>query len=159
MGKLLTRCGFYRKIGDQYLRRAGDILFRQPKQRVDVKDDKANDRVDTIIGAGTVFTGDLDIKGTLRVDGRCEGKVTSSGDVVVGESGQLVSTVQARNLHVAGTVKGDIKTPGVLEISPTGKVYGDIEVGKVIIADGAIFQGQCRMHIAAEQDAPHAKKE
>ena len=134
------------------------ILFGQGKQRADVKDERANDKVDTIIGAGTALTGDLDIKGTLRVDGRCEGAITSSGDVVIGEGGLIVSAVQARNLQVAGTVKGGIKTSGVLEISSTGKVYGDIEVGKIIIADGAVFQGQCRMHITEGQTGPTKKE-
>ncbi|MBT9153786.1 MAG: hypothetical protein DDT39_00443 [Firmicutes bacterium] len=78
--------------------------------------------------------------------------------MVIGESGQLVSTVQARNLQVAGTVKGGIKTSGLLEISSTGKVYGDIEVGKVIIADGAVFQGQCRMNTAEAQPLPTKKE-
>ncbi|MBS3984913.1 MAG: polymer-forming cytoskeletal protein [Selenomonadales bacterium] len=136
-----------------------NVLFGQPKQRADIRDERINDRVDTIIGAGTVFTGDLEIKGTLRIDGKCEGKITSSGDVVVGEGGLVVSAVEARNLQVAGTVRGGIKTSGILEISATGKVYGDIEVGKVVIADGAIFQGQCRMHTAEAQTTAPAKKE
>lgn len=134
-------------------------LFGQRKPSADVKDERANDKIDTIVGAGTVLTGDLEIKGTLRVDGRCEGKIVSSGDVVVGEGGVVVSNVEARNLQVAGTVKGEVKTSGVLEISPTGKVYGDIEVGKVIIAEGAIFQGQCRMHIAEAETRAPANKE
>jgi len=136
-----------------------NFLFGQPKQRADIKDERLNDRVETIIGAGTVLTGDLEIKGTLRIDGRCEGKISSSGDVVVGESGFIVATVEARNLQVAGTVRGGIKTGGILEISATGKVYGDIEVGKVIVANGAIFQGQCRMHNAEADTAAKAKKE
>ena len=103
-------------------------LFGQPRQRADVKNERVNDRVDTIIGAGTVFTGDLEIKGSLRVDGKCEGKIVSSGDVVVGESGFIVSTVEARNLQVAGTVKGGIKTSGVLDISSTGKVLSLIHI-------------------------------
>lgn len=135
------------------------FILGQPKPRADVKDERMNDRVDTIIGAGTVFTGDLEIKGTLRVDGRCEGKIVSSGDVVIGESGLIVSTVEARNLQVAGTVKGEIKTSGILDISSTGRVYADIEVGKVIIADGAVFHGQCRMKIAEAQTTAQAKRE
>ena len=117
-----------------------------------------NDKVDTIIGAGTVFTGDLDVKGTIRIDGRCEGKITCSGDVIIGETGYVISSVQGRNLQVAGTVKGVIKTSGLLDISPPGKVYGDIEVGKIIIADGAVFQGQCRMHTAEGQAGPTKKE-
>lgn len=132
-------------------------MFGNTKGRAEVKDDKANDKVDTIIGAGTTFVGELQVKGTLRVDGRCEGKITSSGDVVVGEAGLVVSTIQARNLQASGTIKGHVKATGVLEITATGKLYGDIEVGKLMISDGAVFQGQCKMH-SGEVDAVKAEK-
>lgn len=135
------------------------VLFGQTKQRAEGRDERVHDKVDTIVGAGTVFIGDIDIKGTLRIDGRCEGKITSSGDVIVGENGHIVSAVQARNLQVAGTIKGTVKSSGLLEIMPTGKVYGDIEVGKVMIADGAIFEGQCRMHTNDVPAAPIQKRE
>lgn len=134
-------------------------MFGNTKGRIEPKDDRANDKVDTIIGAGTAFVGELQVKGTLRVDGRCEGKITSSGDVVVGETGSIVTTVQARNVQVSGTVKGNIRATGVLEITSSGKVYGDIEVGKLVISDGAVFQGQCKMQSGEPESNKDEKKE
>lgn len=129
-------------------------MFGNNKPRTDAAQDRLNDRVDTIIGAGTVIVGDIHVKGTLRVDGKAEGKVECTGDVVVGEGGIAESTIQSRNLKVAGTLKGNVKITGTLEITETGKLYGDVEVGKIIISDGAVFQGQCTMKV----DAPSPEK-
>lgn len=126
-------------------------MFSQ-KNKAEAVQERVNDRVDTIVGAGTVFVGEIHVKGTLRIDGRAEGKVESSGDVVIGEGGVAETTVQARNLRISGLLKGNIKTMGTLEITETGKLYGDVEVSKIIINDGAIFQGQCVMK--AEPESP-----
>jgi len=132
-------------------------MFGNSKPRTDAAQDRINDRVDTIIGAGTVFVGDIHVKGTLRIDGRAEGKVECSGDVVIGEGGVAETGVQARNLKVSGTLKGNAKASGTLEITDTGKIFGDIEVGKLVINDGAVFQGQCTMKV--ETTATSEKKD
>ena len=119
------------------------------KPRTDAAQDRINDRVDTIIGAGTVFVGEVQVKGTLRIDGRVQGKVECSGDVVIGEGGLAEAVVQVRNLKVAGVLKGNVTATGTLEIADTGKLFGDIEVGKLVICDGALFQGQCTMKAEA----------
>ena len=127
------------------------------KPRTEAAQDRINDRVDTIIGAGTVFVGEIHIKGTLRIDGRAEGKIECSGDVVIGEGGIAETVVQARNLKVAGVLKGNATASGVLEITDTGKLFGDIEVGKLAISDGALFQGQCTMKVEAAAAQPQKK--
>jgi cytoskeletal protein CcmA (bactofilin family) len=58
-------------------------------------------------------------------------------------------------LKVAGVLKGNITATGTLEITDTGRLTGDVEVGKLIIIDGAIFQGQCTMK--AESTTPEKK--
>ncbi|KAF0193939.1 MAG: hypothetical protein FD169_2156 [Bacillota bacterium] len=127
------------------------------KPRIEAAQDRINDRVDTVIGAGTVFVGEIHVKGTLRIDGRAEGKVECSGDVVIGEGGVAETVVQARNLKVAGILKGNATASGTLEITDTGKLFGDIEVGKLAISDGAIFQGKSTMK--AETTASSEKRD
>ena len=121
-------------------------MFGTNKTKSESQQERLHDKVDTIIGAGTLFVGEIHIKGTLRIDGRVEGKVISSGDVVVGETGALEAEVRGRSIKLAGTLKGNAFASGTLELASTGKLYGDIEVGKVVISDGAVFQGQCKMH-------------
>lgn len=110
-----------------------------------------HDKVETIIGVGTVFVGTLQVKGAVRIDGKAEGKVESTGDVVIGEGGLAEAVVHARNVKVAGTIKGNVKATGLLEITTTGKIFGDIEAVKINIGEGAVFQGNCDMKISPDK--------
>jgi len=120
-------------------------LFGSNKTKSESQQERMHDKVDTIIGAGTLFVGEIHVKGTLRIDGRVEGKMICSGDIVVGESGVIEAEVRARSIKLAGILKGNTYASGILEIVSTGKLYGDIEVAKLVINDGAVFQGQCKM--------------
>lgn len=120
-------------------------LFGSNKTKSESQQERMHDKVDTIIGAGTLFVGEIHVKGTLRIDGRVEGKMICSGDIVVGESGVIEAEVRARSIKLAGILKGNTYASGILEIVSTGKLYGDLEVGKLVINDGAVFQGQCKM--------------
>lgn len=103
------------------------------------------DKIDTLVGAGTEFNGTLVAKGTLRVDGKVEGKIITEGDVVVGEGGNIIADIEARNIVISGEIRGNIIASSSLELMPTGKVYGDISVKNLQIADGAVFEGKCDM--------------
>lgn len=117
--------------------------------------DKHGDRVETIIGAGTHLTGTLHVKGALRIDGRADGKIEAAGDVVIGEGSVIESSIEGRNVKIAGVVKGDVKAAGTLEIAASGRVFGDVTVNKINISDGAVFQGTCTMN--ADPDKTDAK--
>lgn len=103
------------------------------------------DKVDTIVGKDTNFQGNIKAQGTLRIDGKVEGEIDCQGDVVVGENGFVAAGLKARNLLVAGVIKGNVSVSGKLEIASTGKLEGDISTGSLIIDDGALFQGSCQM--------------
>lgn len=102
-------------------------------------------KVDTIIGNGSHFNGNLNVEGTLRVDGAVNGEIECNGDVIIGKAGVVRASIKGRNVTVAGEVHGDIKLEGKLEISGTGKVLGNIEVDKLIISEGALFEGKSVM--------------
>lgn len=103
------------------------------------------DKVDTIIGKGTEIKGNVHASGVLRVDGKVEGEVQTAGDVVVGETGVVMAGICARHIMVAGEIRGNITAQGKLEITPTGKVFGDIKVSNLNINEGAVFEGKCEM--------------
>jgi len=120
-------------------------MFGSNKLKKDSEQERLNDKVDTIIGVGTTFTGNIEIKGSLRIDGRIEGKVSCAGDLVIGENGLVESEVHSRSVKIGGVLRGNVFAAGTVEISSTGKLYGDIAADKVVIADGAVFQGSCKM--------------
>ena len=104
------------------------------------------DKVDTIIGKDTIFQGNIKGNGALRIDGKVEGEVDCQGDVVVGENGFVAAGLKAKNLLVAGVIKGNVNVSGKLELASTGKLEGDIlSASSLTIDDGAVFQGSCQM--------------
>jgi len=122
-------------------------MFGSNKPKRDAEQERLHDKVDTIIGAGTNFVGSIEVKGTLRIDGRVEGNVSCAGDLVVGETGVVESEVHSRSVKLGGLVRGNVFAVGTVDIVSTGKLYGDITAAKVVIADGAVFQGHCKMQV------------
>lgn len=121
-----------------------------------------NSKVDTLIGTTANITGDISSDGNIRVDGRFNGDIISKKQVTIGESGVVVGNITAENVIILGRVNGNIKCDGLLEILPSGKLYGDFEVNCVSIEEGAIFKGKSIMRDknedkAEENDAQYEK--
>lgn len=107
--------------------------------------------VDTIIGKEMSFNGTLTGKGILRVDGNVTGEIVQNGDIVVGESGNIEANIKARHITISGSVKGNVEASGLLQLLPVARVFGDIKVQNLSIADGAVFKGACEMVSKQEQ--------
>lgn len=108
------------------------------------KDGSGARRVDTLIGKDFCFKGNLEAaSGAVRVDGYFEGELNIGGDLIVGETGVMVGTIVAKNITIAGEVKGNIEARGKLELTPTAKVMADAKMVFLIVEDGAYIQGQC----------------
>lgn len=100
---------------------------------------------DTLIGEGSKVEGHITCKASLRIEGQLIGNVDCTGDVIIGEKGRLQSQIQARNVYNAGSIEGSVHTSGILSISSSGKVHGDIKVRSLSIAEGGIFEGSSQM--------------
>jgi cytoskeletal protein CcmA (bactofilin family) len=101
-------------------------------------------KVDTLVGKECSFKGNLEAPGgALRIDGYYEGELHIGGDLIVGESGKVVGNLVARNIIIAGEVKGSIEARGKLELAPTAKVVGDSKMVILVVEDGAFLQGLC----------------
>ncbi len=108
------------------------------------KDGINSRKVDTLVGKECSFKGNLEAPGgALRIDGYYEGELHIGGDLIVGESGKVVGNLVARNIIIAGEVKGSIEARGRLELAPTAKVTGDSKMTTLVVEDGAYLQGLC----------------
>jgi len=114
------------------------------------KEDDMN-RLDTLIGNGTVFEGTLTSKESICVEGTVKGKIVCEGNVIVGEKGKVEAEVFADTVLIGGEVDGNIVAKSKLEITTNGKLRGDIKTGSLIIAEGVLFEGKCQM-ITEEQE-------
>lgn len=109
-----------------------------------------SDQMETLIGPSTSIKGSLTSNGALRIDGQFEGDITTTADIIIGESGRVSATVDAKNAIVAGAVTGNMDIGDKLELMPTAKIIGDLKVGSLIIGEGAIFKGNCEMRQPTE---------
>ncbi|MCL5676998.1 MAG: polymer-forming cytoskeletal protein [Firmicutes bacterium] len=118
----------------------------------------SQERVETILGRGTEFRGALISSGVVRIDGKLEGEINHSGELVIGEHAVVVANVKSKQITVAGQIKGNVDCEGRLEIVPSGRLYGDIKVGHLVIAEGAVFQGVSVMRSSAPSPQDTAAK-
>lgn len=102
------------------------------------------------LDAGSHIQGELRFEDTFRVDGRVEGGVTSDGVLIVGDRGVIEGEIKVRRIYVSGTLRGRVVADEYLEITPTGRVYADLEVLSLKIEEGAVFEGRCTMKNAKQ---------
>lgn len=101
--------------------------------------------VETIVGSSVKLKGNLKSDGDIVINGSISGDVKTKSSVKVGTSANVVASVKARNVQVSGIVQGNIEAKETLEIRESGKVYGDITVGVLVVSPGALFSGKCTM--------------
>ncbi len=100
---------------------------------------------ESVLAKGLQIEGTLFSKGSLRIDGKVEGKVESDGDVMVGQNGVLNAEVRAVNVTIAGDVTGNVKCTHRLELLSSGRLRGDVTVGSLVVSEGATFLGVSQM--------------
>lgn len=108
-------------------------------------------RLSGYVGNGTVLTGETNFQAMLRVDGHLTGRVTSeNGTLIIGSTGRVDANIMVASAMINGTVNGDIIAMERIELGRTSRVVGNIQTPKLVIEDGAIFEGSCTMLKAKE---------
>ena len=111
------------------------------------------------VGGGTVVTGEANFKAMMRVDGHLSGRVSStSGTLIVGANGKVDANIEVAVAVIHGTINGDIIATQRLELGRAAKVHGNIQTPSLIIEQGAIFEGTCKM-LQMSQAADKAKSQ
>jgi len=100
---------------------------------------------------GTEFVGELRFRDTFRIDGRLRGKVVSENTLIVGESGQVDAEIDCGVVSIRGSVSGKIHARQRIELLAGCKVHGTLVAPKVVIEEGAFFEGNCDMSAATKR--------
>jgi cytoskeletal protein CcmA (bactofilin family) len=107
------------------------------------------------LGAGSRWQGEIQAGPEgLCIEGRLDGTITSEGQVVVAAGGHVKGTIHARNLTVRGRVEGILKVAECLQILGSGWVEGEVELGTLVVDEGATLQGTCVRREAAREKEP-----
>ncbi len=99
----------------------------------------------TIIGTGTVISGNIECQGDIRVDGVIKGNIVSRSKVIIGAEAIIEGDVYGTQAEIFGRVEGRIFVNDILHLRGNAEVNGDIQAGKLLVEPTACFNGQCRM--------------
>jgi cytoskeletal protein CcmA (bactofilin family) len=114
---------------------------------------KASEQVSGFLDKGTNVTGELQFAGTLRIDGNFHGSISTGDTLIVGEHAVVHADIRAGEIEVHGQVFGTIEAKRRIEISPTGRVRGDIQATVLSITPGGVLDGRIRMADEQSDDA------
>ena len=109
--------------------------------------------IKAFLGEGTEFKGILSFEGTVRIDGKLEGEITSKDLLIVGETAFVKAEIDVGSMINSGNIEGDIVAQQRIEILPPGKVKGNMRTPTLILMEGARFNGTCEMISAESVDA------
>ena len=99
----------------------------------------------TILGAEAAFDGKLVFQGTVRIEGRFTGEVTTDDTLLVTETAEVIASVNVGTLILNGTLRGNVRAKRHVELQAPARLYGDIETPSLVIHTGVMFEGHCRM--------------
>jgi len=116
-------------------------MFRREKEKVM----PIKEKIETLLAEGTSLSGNIECRGSMRIDGKIEGKITCSERAVIGRTAEIEADIEAVEIIIAGKVRGNMKAKERLEIQAKGYLVGDIYTRNLVIAEGVFFQGKCVM--------------
>ena len=100
----------------------------------------------TIIGKDITIQGDIRGKEHMVIDGSIKGNIEmETHNFALGPAGRVEGEIHARNISISGQMKGNIKTPGKIEITEQASFQGDILAKSIAVENGAFFKGSVEL--------------
>ena len=103
-------------------------------------------KVTTVIGQGTVITGDVEFAGGLHLDGVINGNVNGTAEtratLTISELGRVEGDVRVENLILNGVVVGDVYAGERAELAANARVTGTVFYRLLEMAMGAEVNGK-----------------
>jgi cytoskeletal protein CcmA (bactofilin family) len=119
------------------------------------RNSKPQNRIDSLVGAGTKIEGNISFTGGLRVDGEIKGNVIADpskpSTLVLSEQARVEGEIRVTHLVVNGTIVGPVDASSYLELQAKAKVTGDVHYKTLEIQLGAIVEGRL-IHLAEADD-------
>ena len=113
-----------------------------------------NSQTNTIVGPNTVVQGNLTVKGSVLVYGKVYGDVHSEGLVRTTKDSLIKGAVVAEEAVIEGDVDGSLTIKGRATLGGSARLVGNVQVGTLVIEEGAQFTGKCEMRGAKIDAAP-----
>jgi cytoskeletal protein CcmA (bactofilin family) len=112
-----------------------------------------SEEINVFWGKNSLFVGKMTSKGMFRLDGKVEGEIFHSGTLMIGETAVIKGKLEVNALVLNGRVEGEVTAKERVEIDPRGQLYGTIFTPILVIQDGGIFEGNCRMETKSDGES------
>ncbi len=129
--------------------------MRKDKGRNEIEDGSKQNR----ISKGTSIIGDIKSEGDFRIDGTLEGKIESTGKVVIGKNGSLKGTLICKEADLEGNIDGNLIIEGLLNLRSSAVVKGEVSTGRLSVEPGADFNASCTMGNGVKNLSEDVRKE
>ena len=105
---------------------------------------KAGD-LTAVIDEGSEIEGKFTFSGTVMLNGKFKGEIVSTDTLIIGEKGVVNATIRAGVIVVRGEVVGNVQATERVEMKESARFFGDVEAPVVVMEEGVLFEGHCRM--------------
>ena len=99
--------------------------------------------INTLVGQGSSFKGDVVVHGFFRVDGDFTGSITTEGRILVSPSGRVKGSLTGRDIVIGGVVKGDVYGTERITLLSTALVLGNVYAPRIQMERGVLVEGYC----------------
>ena len=118
------------------------MLFRRPKGP---RAHYERTELSAYLDERSDIEGTCTFSGTAMLNGKFKGLIQSTDTLIVGEKGVVNANINGSCVLVRGEVVGNIVATERLELRANARVFGDVEAPVVVIDEGVLFEGHCRM--------------
>ena len=122
------------------------MLFRKKKNAAHAGSaaPRTND-LSAFIDEASEIDGKYTFSGTVMLNGKFKGEISSNDTLIIGEKAVVKASIRAGVILISGEVVGNVLGTERVELRGTARVFGDVEAPVVVVEEGVMFEGQCRM--------------
>ncbi len=122
------------------------------------KSRESDEEVKAFLGSGTQFSGKLLFSGAVRIDGLFTGEILGGNLLISGEGSRIEGDIIVDNIVISGEVTANLTVREKIEIDSNGRLRGDVSAAVLVVQEGAILEGRCRMTSTRSADGPRLVK-
>lgn len=101
----------------------------------------SENNLNCVIAKGTRIEGDFKTSENVRIDGTIKGNISCDKKLVLGKDAQIEGKLQAKEAVIMGQIQGNVIIGGLLKLESSANVHGDITAQKIIVDEGAKYDG------------------
>ena len=113
--------------------------------------------LNSMLGQGCKIKGDIELQGTIRIDGTFEGSISCPDTLIIGKSGIVKADIKVKNAVIGGKLIGNVSASNKIELQTGSHVEGDIQTARLVIDEGVFFEGNCKMGATPGTNASTAR--